>query len=99
MLNGVNGRPLFNVVVTISFSCSHHLLGVTFSWISNLYRIEHISKYSCIEKFMKLPFQHVVIHWKRSLNKGAMSILLQCCVLSKTDFRTCCTWWFGHNHL
>jgi hypothetical protein len=24
---------------------------------------------------------------------------LQHCVLSKTDFRTCCTRWFGHNHL
>jgi hypothetical protein len=64
-----------------------------------LSRTEHISKYSSIEKFMKLPFQRVVIHQKWSSNKGAMSVLLQRCVLSKTDFRTCCTWWFGHNHL
>jgi hypothetical protein len=62
-------------------------------------RTEHISKYSSIENFMKLPFQRVVIHWKRSSNKGAMSVLLQHCVLSKTDFRTCCTRWFGHNRL
>jgi hypothetical protein len=32
---------------------------------------------------MKLPFQHVVIHRKRSSNKRAMSVLLQRCVLSK----------------
>jgi hypothetical protein len=51
-----------------------------------LSRIKHISKYSSIEKFMKLPFQCVVIHRKRSSNKGAMSVLLQRCVLSKTDF-------------
>jgi hypothetical protein len=64
-----------------------------------LYRTEHISKYSSIEKFIKLPFQCVVIHWKRSSNKGAMSVLLQRCVLSKTVFRTCCTRWFRHNRL
>jgi hypothetical protein len=48
---------------------------------------------------MKLPFERVVIHRKRSSNKGAMFVLLQCCVLSKTDCRTCCTRWFGHNRL
>jgi hypothetical protein len=60
-----------------------------------LSRTKHISKYSSIEKFMKLAFQRVVIHQKRSSNKGAMSVLLQRCVLSKTDFRTCCTRWSG----
>jgi hypothetical protein len=64
-----------------------------------LYRTEHISKYSSIEKFMKLPFQRVVIHQKRSSNKGVMSVLLQCCALSKTEFSTYCTRWFGHNRL
>jgi hypothetical protein len=47
---------------------------------------------------MKLPFQHVIIHRKRSSNKGAMSVLLQRCVLSKMisgrvalgDFVTAC---------
>jgi hypothetical protein len=65
----------------------------------HLYRTKHILKYSSIEKFMKLHFQCLVIHRKRSSNKGAMSVLLQRCVLSKTDFRTCCTQWFGHNRL
>jgi hypothetical protein len=65
----------------------------------SLYRTEHISKYRSIEKFMKLPFQRVVIHQKWSWNEGAMSVLLQRCVLSKTDFRTCCTRWFSHNCL
>jgi hypothetical protein len=46
-----------------------------------LSRTEHISKYSSIEKFMKLPLQHVVIHQKRSSNKGAMSVYFSavCC--------------------
>jgi hypothetical protein len=48
-----------------------------------LSRTEHILNYSSIEKFMKLLFQRVVIHRKRSSNKGAMSVLLQRCVLSK----------------
>jgi hypothetical protein len=64
-----------------------------------LSRTEHISKYSSIENNMKLPFQRAVIHRTRSSNKEAMSVLLQRCVLSKTDFRTCCTRWFGHNRL
>jgi hypothetical protein len=34
-----------------------------------LSRTEHISKYTSIEKFMKLPFQCVVIHKKWSSNK------------------------------
>jgi hypothetical protein len=38
-------------------SCSHHLLTVSLSEISPLSITEHISKYSSIEKFMKLPFQ------------------------------------------
>jgi hypothetical protein len=82
---------LFNVVITISsflFSsspCCHFFMD------SPLSRIEHISKYSSIENFMKLPFQRVVIHRKRNSNKGAMSVLLQRYVLSKTDFRMCCT--------
>jgi hypothetical protein len=70
-----------------------------FHGFSPLSRTEHISKYSSVEKFMKLPFQRVVIHRKRSSNKGAMSVLLQRCVLSKTDLRTYCTRWFRHNRL
>jgi hypothetical protein len=70
-----------------------------FHGFPSLSRTEHILKYSSIEKFMKLPFQCVVIHQKGSSNKGAMSVLLQRCVPSKTDFRTCCTRWFGHNLL
>ena len=100
MLNGVIGHPSLQC-------CHHHLLFLVliisllslFHGFPPLSRTENISKYSSIEKFMKLPFQLVVIHRKRSSNKGAMSVLLQRCVLSKTDFRTCCTRWFGHNRL
>jgi hypothetical protein len=72
---------LFNVVITISsflFSSSPSCL---FFMDFPLSRTKHISKYSSIQKFMKLPFQRVVNHRKRSSNKGAMSVLLQrsCC--------------------
>src|SRR6185437_8761052 len=43
---------------------------------SPVYRIEHIPKYSSIQKFMKLPFQQVVIRFKRSPNERVMTILL-----------------------
>src|SRR6185312_7507191 len=44
--------------------------------ISPVYSTEHIPKYSPIEKFMKLPFQRVVIHLKRSPNEGVMPVSL-----------------------
>ena len=43
---------------------------------SPAYRIEHIPKYSSIEKFVKLPFQQVVIRFKRSPNERVMTVLL-----------------------
>ena len=43
---------------------------------STVYRIEHIPKYSSIEKFMKLPFQQVAIRFKRSPNERVMTVLL-----------------------
>ena len=43
---------------------------------SPVYRIEHIPKYSSIENFMKLPFQQVVIRFKRSPNERVMTVLL-----------------------
>jgi hypothetical protein len=101
MLNGVIGRPSLQC-------CHHHLLFLVLiiSLLSLFHRFPlcpeqniYQNKYSSIEKFMKLPFQRVVIHRKRSSNKGAMPILLQRCVLSKTDFRTCCTRCFSHNCL
>jgi hypothetical protein len=36
-----------------------------------LSRTEHISKYSSIENFMKLPFQHVVIHQETRFKQGS----------------------------
>jgi hypothetical protein len=47
------------------------------------YRTEHIPKYSSIEKFIKLPFQQVLIRLNRSPNEGAMAVLLQHCLLSQ----------------
>ena len=43
---------------------------------SPVYRIEHIPKYIYIEKFMKLPFQQVVVRFKRSPNERVMTVLL-----------------------
>ena len=44
--------------------------------ISPVYSTEHIPKYSSIENFMKLPFQRVVIRFKRSPNEGVMPVSL-----------------------
>ena len=44
--------------------------------ISFVYSTEHIPKYSSIEKFMKLPFQRVVIRFKRSPNEGVVTVSL-----------------------
>jgi hypothetical protein len=46
-------------------------------------RTEHIQKYGSIEKFIKLPFQRVLIWLNRSPNEGAMAVSLQHCLLSR----------------
>lgn len=78
MLNGTIANPslhcchshlLFLVLIIFLLSLLHGF--------SPLSRTEHISKYSFIEKVMKLPFQRVVIHRKQSSNKGVMSIALR----------------------
>jgi hypothetical protein len=46
-------------------------------------RTEHITKYSSIEKFVKLAFQRVLICLNRSPNEGAMAVSLQHCLLSR----------------
>jgi hypothetical protein len=46
-------------------------------------RTEHIPKYSSIEKFIKLPFQRVLIRPNRSPDGGAMALSLQHCLLSR----------------
>jgi hypothetical protein len=46
-------------------------------------RTEHISKYSSIEKFIKLTFQWVLLRLNRSPDEGAMAVSLQHCLLSR----------------
>jgi hypothetical protein len=46
-------------------------------------RTEHIQKYSSMEKFIKLPFERVLIHFNWSPNEGAMPVSLQHCLLSR----------------
>jgi hypothetical protein len=50
-------------------------------------RTEHIPKYSSIEKFIKLPFQRVLICINRSPDEGAMVVSLQHCLLSRISAR------------
>jgi hypothetical protein len=50
-------------------------------------RTKHIPKYSSIEKFIKLPFQQVLIRLNRSLDGGAMAVSLQHCLLSRISAR------------
>ena len=51
--------------------------------LSPVYSTEHIPKYRSIEKFMKLPFQRVVIHLKPSSDVGVMPVSFWRCVLSR----------------
>ena len=52
--------------------------------ISPVYSTEYIPKYSSIENIMKLPFQQVVIRFKRSSNEGVMPVsLLALCAVQK----------------
>jgi hypothetical protein len=46
-------------------------------------RTERITKYNSIEKYIKLPFQRVLIRLNRSPNEGAMAVSLQHCLLSR----------------
>jgi hypothetical protein len=46
-------------------------------------RTECIPKYSSIEKFVKLPFQRVLIPFNWSPNERAMAVSLQHCLLSR----------------
>jgi hypothetical protein len=46
-------------------------------------RTDHIPKYSSIKKFIKLPFQRLLIRLNRSPNEGAMAVSLQHCLLSR----------------
>jgi hypothetical protein len=50
-------------------------------------RTEHIPKYSSIEKFIKLPFQRLLIRLNRSPNEGAIAVSLQHCLLSRISAR------------
>jgi hypothetical protein len=50
-------------------------------------RTEHIPKYNSIEKFIKLPFQRVLICLNRSPNEGSIAVSLQHCLLSRISAR------------
>jgi hypothetical protein len=50
-------------------------------------RTEHIPKYSCIEKIIKLPFQRVLIRLNRSPNEGAMAVSVQHYLMSRISAR------------
>jgi hypothetical protein len=66
---------LYLVVIALLLTLLHGFTPVS--------RTEHIPKYSSIEKFIKLPFQQVLIRLNRSPNEGAMAVSLQHCVLSR----------------
>ena len=66
---------LYLVVITLLLPLLHGFTPAS--------RIEHIPKYSSIEKFIKLPFQRVLIRLNRSPNEGAMAVSLQHCLLSR----------------
>ena len=73
-----------NIAQALLHCCRRHLLYLVLIALllpflhgfSPASRIEHIPKYSSIEKFMKLPFQQVVIRFKQSPNERVMTVLL-----------------------
>jgi len=67
-LHCCHGHLLYLVLIVLLLPLLHG--------ISPLYSTEHIQKYRSIEMFMKLPFQWVVIHLKRSPNEGVMPVSL-----------------------
>ena len=71
-------KALPKLLLVVVIVISSILLPLCCSWLgfSPVYRIEHIPKYSFIKKLMKLPFQQVVIRFKRSPNERVMTILL-----------------------
>ena len=54
-----------------------------------VYITEHIPKYYSIDKFIKLPFQRVLIHLNQSPNEGAMAVLCLLLHVVQKIFRTC----------
>ena len=71
-------KALPKLLLVVIIIISSILLPLCCSWLGfpPVYRIEHIPKYSSIEKFMNLPFQQVVIRFKWSPNERVMTILL-----------------------
>ena len=71
-------RPSSPSLLSLSsfLSCSHRVAPASSSWNLSCISTEHIPKYSSIEIFLKLPFQRVVIRFKRSPNEGVMPVLL-----------------------
>src|SRR6185312_1419968 len=78
-------KALPKLLLVVIIIISSILLPLCCSWLGfpPVYRIEHIPKYRSIEKFMKLPFQQVVIHLKPSSDGGVMPVSFWRCVLSK----------------
>jgi hypothetical protein len=56
--------------------CSRSVVATLLHGFSPVYIIGHIQKYCSIEKFIKLPFQWVLILLNRSPNEGVMAISL-----------------------
>jgi hypothetical protein len=72
-------RPhLHSLVLIVLLLPVHH-------GFSPVYITELIPKYSSIKKFIKLPFQWVLIHLNRSSYEGGMAVSLQLCLLSSQD--------------
>ena len=74
---------LFVVVVLISTLLFSSYCSCLFFGFPPVYIIEHIPKYNSIEKFIKLPFQRVLIHLNLSPYEGVMAVSLQLCLLSR----------------
>jgi hypothetical protein len=84
-----NRCPIFSLLTPCPSPLSgrHRLVADSSSWIYPCTQNRTYTKYSSIEKFVKLPFQRVLIRLNRSLNEGDMAVSLQHCLLSGISAR------------
>jgi hypothetical protein len=80
-----NCCPIFSLLTPCPSppSCRHRFVAAYSLWIYPCIQNRTYTKYSFIEKFIKLLFQRVLIRLNRSPNEGAMAVLLQHCLLSR----------------
>jgi hypothetical protein len=85
-LCSMGSLPNHHCIIIITFSIALYRC-LFFHEFYSLSRSEHVEKNSFYAWCMKLSFHQVFIHPQRTPIEWVMPVLLQCCNLSKADFR------------